>query len=552
MAKPAIVVVEGDEAARATLRRELGARYAADYDIVVEASGDAALEHLRRMEGAGNEVALLLADHHTDGLAFLAEASALHPRTRRALLLAWGESRARREEVAAAFALRRTDSIVVKPTVSPDERFHRSITELLDEWWRLHGTAFQAVRVIGDPDSPRSHEVCDLLQRHDIPYGFYPSDGDEGAAMLDELAPGADRLPVLVLHDGRTFVDPTNIEVADALGARTRAGTGVYDVVVVGGGPAGLATAVYAESEGLQTALVEPVAMGGQAGTSSMIRNYLGFPRGISGAELAVRAFEQALLFGTEVVYGSAATSLRAEGDLHVVGLSDGSELVARTVVVATGVAYRLLGVPALEPYTGVGVFYGAAITEARAVAGAPVAVVGGGNSAGQAAVHLAAFAERVTILVRSDGLAQSMSDYLVTEIEATSSIEVRSHAEVVVGGGDDRLQWVDVADGRTGAVERLPAAALFVLIGAAPFTDWLPPSIERDRWGSVVTGRALAPLFETSLPGVFAVGDVRQGSVKRVASAAGEGSVCVRLIHDHLARLQRSEDEHEHHGHHR
>jgi thioredoxin reductase (NADPH) len=303
---------------------------------------------------------------------------------------------------------------------------------------------------------------------------------------------------------------------------------------------------VYAESEGLRTALIEPTAMGGQAGTSSMIRNYLGFPRGISGAELAARAFEQAILFGTEMIYGHAAAALRVDGELRIVQLTDGTDVSARAIVVATGVSYRKLDIPSLEPFNGLGVYYGAAISEAASLADQVVFVVGGGNSAGQAAVYLARFAARVTILVRGESLAQSMSEYLITEIGATPNIDVMHGVEVVGGAGDGRLETIDVRHGLSGAVDAFPAAALFILIGAEPFTQWLPSGIARDDWGFVVTGPSEeAPSrrpFESTVPGVFAVGDVRRDSTKRVASAAGEGAVCVRLVHEYLAMHRRTE----------
>ena len=352
--------------------------------------------------------------------------------------------------------------------------------------------------------------------------------------------------PVVLVDGSAPLVGPANVEVAEALGARTRAGTGTYDVVVIGGGPAGLAAAVYAGSEGLRVALVERISMGGQAGTSSMIRNYLGFPRGISGAELATRAFEQALLFGTEMVYGGDVVDIRADGNVRIVELADGTKLTTRAVVVASGVSYRTLDVPSLAALNGAGVFYGSATSEARALIGEHACVVGGGNSAGQAAMHLANFADRVTIVVRSNTLAASMSDYLVKSIERTPNIDIRYETDVVGGGGDGRLEWLDLKDRTTGAIERAKAAALFVLIGAEPCTNWLPASVARDAWGYISTGGhcdchfdtdgGRSPLmFETTVPGVFAIGDVRQGSVKRVASAAGEGAVCVRLIHEYL-----------------
>jgi thioredoxin reductase (NADPH) len=550
--KPAIVVVDDEGPDGTLVARELSKRYGDDYTVVAERSADAALERLRELARAGRSTALILADRRTGGVELLKAARAIHPHAKRCLLLRWGENRSEREEITHALEARHADYFVVKPTTSPDEQFHRAVTELLEEWWRLRGSPFEAVRVVGPASSSRGHEICDLLQRHDHPYGFYASDSEAGRAMLAPLGLTDDR-GVVVFTDGGALVDPSNVEIARAIGATTGPGTGVYDVAIVGAGPAGLAAAVSAASEGLRTALLDRLAFGGQAGTSSMIRNYLGFPRGISGAELAARAIDQASLFGTEMIYGVSARSLTTEGDLRVVGLSDGSEITARTVVIATGVSYRTLDVPALEPLRGVGVFYGASIAEARSLTDERVFVVGGGNSAGQAAIHLAKFADQVTILVRADSLAHTMSDYLVNEVGTTPNVHVRFGVEVVDGGGDGRLQWLGLEDRASGTVERVAAAALFVLIGAEPLTDWLPPSIARDRWGYVLTGRrgqvppadaggggaALTGrelLFETSLPRVFAAGDVRQGSVKRVASAAGEGSICVKLIHECLA----------------
>jgi thioredoxin reductase (NADPH) len=556
--KPVILVVDEDPQRRANVARELTTRYGADYAILVERSTDEARQRLGECERDDVPVALILARHTAGGVELLAAAHTPHRHTKRALLLRWGENRAAREQLIHVLALGQADYFVVEPSGSPDERFHRAITEFLDEWWRLRGVPFEALRVVADARSARAHEICDLLQRHDLPYGFCTTDSPAGRTALRDAGIEGENRPVVILPDGRALVAPTNVEVAAAVGARTKPGPGVYDVVVIGAGPAGLSVAVYAESEGLRTALVEGLALGGQAGTSSLIRNYLGFPRGITGAELAARAVDQAILFGTEIVYGAYADALEVRAGLHVVRLRDGSEIETRTVVIATGVSYRQLDVPALEPYNGVGVFYGAAMSEARALLGEPVFVVGGGNSAGQAARYLAKFAARVTILVRSETLARSMSHYLVKEIDAAPNIDVCYGVEVVDGGGDGRLEWIALEDRNSGEITRRPAAALFVLIGAEPCTDWLPSSIARDLWGYVITGAecgdpssrsssgvvdevapdAGAPLiFETSAAGVFAVGDVRRGSVKRVASAAGEGAICVRLIHDHLAR---------------
>ena len=534
-----ILVVDPDADASDTVE-QLRARYAHDYTIVVDPDIVSASRRLHALAESASDVALILADRGSNGALLLDEARVAHPHARLGLLLDWYESRSHREEIAVAFAKRQAEGFVTKPSGTPDERFHRSITELLDEWWRNRGPRTAAVHIACVERTARVYEMCDLLQRHNVPFLFSRADSEAGAAILQSAGVTAGIAPVVVLPDGRTLVDPSNIEVADALGARTRPGAGIYDLIVVGGGPAGLSAAVYAESEGLRTALIEPTAMGGQAGTSSMIRNYLGFPRGISGAELAARAFDQAILFGTEMIYGHAAAGLCADGDLRVVQLDDGTEVAGRAAVIATGVSYRSLDIPSLEPFNGLGVYYGSAVSEAASLAGREVFVVGGGNSAGQAAVYLARFAHRVTMLVRSTSLAETMSDYLVIEIDATPNIEVMYGSEVIGGAGDGRLETIDVRHRPSGVVDTMDAAALFILIGAEPFTQWLPPEVERDDWGYVTTGPSEhAPsrlAFESTLPGVFVVGDVRHGSTKRVASAAGEGAVCVRLVHEYLA----------------
>jgi thioredoxin reductase (NADPH) len=542
--RPRIVAVDHDVVTRAVLADELDSRYARHYDIVVAGTSDEVLPLLS--ETAGGDVALVLAERDDDGVRVLVATRRLRPHAKRGLLVGFNENRSAREDVVQFLARGEAEYYIAKPMASPDERFHRAVTEFLDDWWRLRGRPYNGVRVIGPEHSARVHEICDLLHRHDLPYEFHPADSDAGRAALDASGVAATSQPVVIIEGHAPFIDPANVEVAAALGARTRAGEGAYDVVVVGGGPAGLAAAVYAGSEGLRVALVERTSMGGQAGTSSLIRNYLGFPRGVSGAELASRAFEQAVLFGTEMVYGGDVVGLRVDGALRIVELADGSTIAARSVVVATGVSYRTLDVPSLEARRGVGVYYGSAMSEARGLTGEDAFVVGGGNSAGQAAMHLAGYAKRVTVLVRSNTLAASMSDYLVKSIDRTPNIDIRYSAEVVGGGGDGHLEWVDLADRTTRAVERRPAAALFVLIGADPCTDWLPASIVRDDWGYIATGGhcdcrfdddgGRAPLmFETTMPGVFAVGDARHGSIQRVASAAGEGSVCVRLVHEYL-----------------
>ena len=406
------------------------------------------------------------------------------------------------------------------------------------------------MRVVGEQWSARSYEIRDLLSRNVLPFGFYPADTGPGKALLEQAGATAAALPVIIMFDGRVLENPSNIQIAEALGMQTSPGAGLYDVAVIGAGPAGLAAAVYGASEGLSTVVLEPQAIGGQAGTSSHIRNYLGFPTGVSGEDLAVRAYTQAWNFGAEYVYGNPATGLRAQGRERVVAIAGGDEVRSRAVIIATGMSYRRLGIPSLEALTGVGVFYGAATSEAKAMKDKQVFVVGGANSAGQAAIHLARYAAKVMVLVRGQSLAQSMSEYLVKEITSTPNIAVRHNAVVTGGTGTCFLESLTIRDQVSGVIETVPAAALFVLIGAEPRTQWLPDDIKRDRWGFVVTGTDLMagghpseswplrrpPMFlESRLPGVFAVGDVRCGSVKRVASAVGEGSVAIRLIHDYL-----------------
>jgi thioredoxin reductase (NADPH) len=485
----------------------------------------------------------------TTGTELLARVREFDRTARRAVLAGWGDQ-ATWQSILQATALGHIDTYVPKPVTVPDERFHRPVTELLEEWTRSHPPSFEAVRVVGEEWSARSHEIRDLLSRNGIPFGFYPADAERGRALLEQAGATAAALPVVVMFDGQVMENPSNADVGEVLGLKTSPGAGMYDIAVIGAGPAGLAAAVYAASEGLSTALLEPEAIGGQAGTSSHIRNYLGFPTGVSGEDLAVRAYTQAWYFGAEYIYGSPATGLRTQGAERVVTVAGGREVRSRAVVIATGVSYRRLGIPSLDSLTGAGVFHGAATSEARAVTDQEVFVVGGANSAGQAAVHLARYAAKVTMLVRGRSLAEGMSEYLITEIDSTPNIAVRYNVELTGGAGTGRLESLTLRDEPSGATETVPATAVFVLIGAEPRTQWLPDDVHRDRWGYVVTGADLisgghAPerwplqrppmLLESSLPGVFAVGDVRRGSVKRVASAVGEGSIAIHLIHDYL-----------------
>jgi thioredoxin reductase (NADPH) len=448
--------------------------------------------------------------------------------------------------VQRATALGQIDFSILKGWVTPEEWLYPQVQAALSAWTTANRPHHEVVRIVGERWSPGSHQLRDALTRNTVPFGFYPVDTEEGRRLVDQYGVDVARLPAAIFHDGLVLHQPTLVDAAAALGVHTRPSSEVYELAIVGSGPAGLAAAVYGASEGLQTLLMECQSIGGQSGSSSLIRNYLGFPRGLSGGELTFRAWEQVLLFGAQFAFTAPATGLSAHDDERVITLTDGGELRARAVIIATGVAYRRLGIPTLDRLVGAGVFYGAAGVEAPAMAGEAVYVIGGANSAGQAALHLAKFAARVTILVRGPSLAAGMSDYLVRQIEATRNVEVRLQTRVVDGRGSRRLEGLVLENSATGQREEVPAAAVFVLIGAEPRTDWLRDILARDERGYILTGddvpaaqwrlerRALA--FETSLPGVFAVGDVRHGSIKRVAEAVGEGSVAVGSVHRYLA----------------
>jgi thioredoxin reductase (NADPH) len=553
--KPRVLVVEDEREVRARIRGELERRYGSDYRVRCVGSATDALARLEGWRDAGDKVALVLADQWMPdmlGEDFLACARALYPDAKRALLVkfgAWGD-RDTADAMLRAMARGNIDYYVLKPWRRADEYFHRTITEFLQEWERASSGAPQEVAIVCEWRSPRSHQLRQLLARNGVPHVAHDTDSPEGRRILAEADQEGTRKPVVVLEGGGLLVDPTNAELASAYGVSTTLDDrSDFDVVVVGAGPAGLAAAVYASSEGLDTLVVEREAIGGQAGSSSKIRNYLGFARGVSGAELAQRAYQQAWIFGARFLHTRSVTALRPEGGRHALELSDGSRATATAVVLATGIAYRRLGIADLEELTGTGVFYGASVSEARAHTGQEVFVVGGGNSAGQAAVHLGRYAARVTILVRRASLAETMSRYLIDEIEAAENIEVRPHTEVVGGSGEGALKSLELRDCRTGDLETLPAAALFLMIGAQPHTEWLPEAICRDERGYLLTGSDLREgdwplerpqlMLETSMPGVFAVGDARHGSTKRVASAVGEGSVVIEQVHQLMAQAE-------------
>jgi len=539
-----LVLVVDTEPEQGFTRIQLERRYGQDYRIEAAGSATDASDQLVERAGVEATVAMVVVDHAIAGADdVLRRVRSLFPRAKRGLIFEQASDTAT-EAIPRALALGLIDFFVIKPMRSPDEQFHSTITEFLYEWSRSETSDVVAVEVIGERSSSKSFEIRDLLERNSVPFVFHATDGPEAGVLLRELGLTADDTPVFVFFEGTVLVDPDYHEIVEVLGSSFAIDDRCHDVAIIGGGPAGLAAAVYAASEGLSTLIVEREAIGGQAGSSSLIRNYLGFPHGVAGRELAGRAARQAWAFGAKFHWMDSAVSLDRDGDECVVVLSNGSKVRSRSAVIACGMRWRRLDVPHLEDLIGAGVYYGAAVSEARAMQGGSVYVVGGGNSAGQAALNLARYAKRVCLLVRSDSLADSMSDYLVNELAGTSNIEVRFNRVVVGCEGVDRLERLVTRDRAGDHDTTEPADGLFVLIGGEPRTDWLPPSVARDRWGFVTTGQDVAdgassdraPLpFETSLPGVFAVGDARHGSMKRVASAVGEGASVIHSCHRYL-----------------
>jgi thioredoxin reductase (NADPH) len=557
MALPIILAIDDELDALRALERDLGKRYSADYQVFASESPERGLELLTAAQRDQNEVAVVIACQRMkamSGIDFLVRAHELHPLARRVLLIRVSDT----ESIGAmeqAFALNRLDTYLTKPWEPAEEWLYPAVGDLLREWVRATeaGPRSTVIQLIGDLWHPRCNRLKDLLDRNGLPYAFYPTDSPRGREVLASVGKDGQSLPVLVLNDGRQvecLVDPDPAEVARLLGVDIRPRVNECDVLIAGAGPAGLAAAVYAASEGLSTMVIEAEAVGGQAGTSAMIRNYLGFPRGVSGRELAMRASEQARLFGVQIVYLQKANGLRQDGERYTVSLTDGSDVTARLVIIATGVSYRRLAGPNLERLTGAGIFYGAVPSLAQAMRGLPVFIAGAGNSAGQAAVHLAQYAASVTIVAPDRSLSDHMSDYLVKQIQATPGIKLRLNTEIVDAVGGQRLEALVVKSVTEGSTETVPAAAMFVMIGARPSTDWLPSAVRRDQFGYIMTGQDLVtdgaspagwPLRrqpfprETSLPGVFAVGDVRNRAVNRVASAVGDGAIAIQMAHEFL-----------------
>jgi len=575
MAKPIILTLDDDPHVLRAVERDLRVRYGKDYRIARADSGSAALELLAEWKRRGGVPALFLVDQRMPqmtGLEFLERASALYPDARRVLLTAYADT----DAAISAINQVQVDHYLLKPWDPPEDKLYPVISDLLDDWQVAHQPAFDGIRVVGHQWTPDSHRVKDFLARNHVPYVWMDllsnSEAQGLLALVEDAAPA---LPILFFSDGTTLANPSNRAIADRIGLQTIADQPLYDLLVVGAGPAGLAAAVYAASEGLRTLVVEEEAPGGQAGTSSRIENYLGFPTGISGGELARRAVTQARRFGVEILTTRRAKRLQVDGPTRVLTLEDGTTLNGRAVLIATGVSYRALQADGMPALTGAGVYYGAALGEGPSVRDQDVYVVGGANSAGQAAVHFARFAKTVTMLVRGASLATSMSQYLIDQIRGTANIRVWTTSEVRQAVGTDRLTHLVVTRDGGQRSETVEAAALFIFIGAEPRTDWLGEVVARDAHGFVLSGvEAIAPspvpdgsavpvpatpgagrastrmgrrisssmwalrlpgMLETNVPGVFVAGDVRAGSVKRVASAVGEGAMAVMHVHQYL-----------------
>jgi thioredoxin reductase (NADPH) len=555
MAKPILLSVDDDSDVLRAIERDLRAQYGAEYRVIGSDSPMGALELLKQLKIRNDGVALLLADQrmpHMDGVGFLQEARQIYPDAKRALLTAYADTNA----AISAINQANIDYFFMKPWDPPAEHLYPQLDDLLGDWQASYRPAFEGIRVLGTRWSPRSYELRDFLARNHVPYQWIDvelsANDPETKRLLEALGPEASSLPVVLFPDGTKLLESAPADLAQKVGLRTRAQTDFYDLAIVGGGPAGLAAAVYGASEGLHTVMIEREAPGGQAGMSSRIENYLGFPTGLSGGDLARRAVVQAQRFGVEIL-SQEAVGVRTEGPYRIVKLADNNEISCHALMIATGVQWRRLEAPGIDRLQGAGVYYGGGATEALSCKGEIIYVVGGANSAGQAAMNFSKYANRVVILVRGTSLSSTMSQYLIDQIKATPNIELWTHATVAEVHGETRLEEISVLCSDTNTVERAPASAMFIFIGALPRTDWLGDLVERDQRGFVLTGPDLMHggerpkrwepdrdpfLLETNIPGLFAVGDVRHGSVKRVASGVGEGSVAVQFIHQYLSKV--------------
>jgi thioredoxin reductase (NADPH) len=554
---PVLLVVDDDPVALRDVEATLRDRYGRSYRIACTRSPHDARALLEALAETGTDVAIVLASQELDGMTgseLLEEARRRHPNAKRALLIEWGDwgIPAAGQAIFDAIARGRIDHYVIRPSPPPDELFHTAITSMLLEWAESQRTSPYTIHIVGESWSGRAYELRELLGRCAMPHRFSLADSDVGRTIVEaagETVQDDGAFPMVVFPDGTVLRNPTNVEIVAASGSPVHPPDTDFDVVIVGAGPAGLSAAVYGASEGFSTLIVDEGGLGGQATSSSLIRNYLGFSRGVSGRRLAQQAYEQAWVFGAHFAFMQRVVDLQRDDDGLAVTLADSGTIRARAVLLCLGAAYQRLGIPELEALVGAGVFYGGTSSEAPAMTGREVYVVGGANSAGQAALHLARYAKHVTLVVRGDSLEEGMSQYLVEQVTATPSLDVRLGTEVVGGDGAGRLERLVLRD-RAGTEETVAADGLFVMIGARPHTDWLPDDIERDDHGFVLTGPDLDPtagwplerppfLLEASVPGVFAAGDARHGSVKRVASAVGEGSVAIQLLHQFFALHQ-------------
>jgi thioredoxin reductase (NADPH) len=556
VAKPVLLSVDDDSDVLRAIERDLRSKYGSEYRVIGTDSPEGALTLLKQLQLRNDSVALLLADQrmpHMDGVAFLQEGMRIFPEAKRALLTAYADTSAAISAINEASI----NYFFMKPWDPPSEHLYPQLDDLLDDWRASFRPKFEGIRVLGTRWSPQSYAMRDFLARNHVPYQWIDAElsanDPETKRLLAALGPEAVNLPIVLFPDGTKLLESVPADVAQKVGLRTRAQTNFYDLAIVGGGPAGLAAAVYGASEGLHTVMVEQEAPGGQAGMSSRIENYLGFPTGLSGGDLARRAVVQAQRFGVEILSPQEACGVRIEGPYRIVKLADGSEISCHALMIATGVQWRRLEAPGVARLQGAGVYYGGGATEALSCKGEIVYVVGGANSAGQAAMNFAKYAERVVIAVRGGSLSSTMSQYLIDQIKETPNIQLWPNASVAEVHGDTHLEEISFLCSDTNRIERVPASSMFIFIGALPRTDWLAGIIERDDYGFILTGPDLIRegqrpkdwalerdpyLLETNIPGLFAVGDVRHGSVKRVASGVGEGSVAVQFIHQYLSKV--------------